>query len=233
MSTSLSPRHNRLKGGFTLLELILALGIFAIIAVGIFGVLDASMRTTQELYDAQRVTRQIGAFAELCRTTFSTLPATASFRVPPSEEAEGQEVVFSDAPSIFAWGGNPLNYGTTTLAVRPQEDGHFNLSISRSDFAPPKEEGVFSEPSDSDPSLEPDDQGRYWLMLVADLEWARWRFFDPRLKEWVESWVQDTRPPLVELSLLLPGDTVPFRAVFPVAATEENSQATPTWRRRR
>ncbi len=224
MSISRNRRNLFRAPGFTLLELVIAMAVFSIIAVALFRVLDACLRTTNELHDAQRVTRQLATFAELCRKTFATLPPTASFRVPASLEADGQEIEFKDAPAIFAFGDSPLNYGTTTLAVRPREDGLFELSISRSDFAPPKDESTIIGVEASAPSLEPDEKGRYWLLLAGDLEWARWRFYDPRAHDWVESWTRNTRPPLVELSLLLTGDTVPFRAVFPVAFAEESTQ---------
>jgi prepilin-type N-terminal cleavage/methylation domain-containing protein len=206
---------NRRRGmGFTLLELVIAMAVFSIVAVALFRVLDACMRTAGELQDSQRITRQMAVFTELCRKTFGTLPSSATFRVPLMPEAEGQEIVFGNAPAIFALGDAPLNYGTTTLAVRPREDGLFELALSRSDFGPPKEEdGLGGEV----PLPEPDEKGRYWLLLVGELEWARWRFYDPRAKEWVESWTRSNRPPLVELSLLLTGDTVPYRAVFPVS----------------
>jgi type II secretory pathway pseudopilin PulG len=201
--------------------LVIAMAVFSIVAVALFRVLDASLRTANELQDSQRITRQMAAFSELCRKTFATLPSAANFRAPLMPEAEGQEIVFQNAPAIFAFGDAPLNYGTTTVAVRPREDGLFELAISRSDFGPPKEEeGAIGLPGEV-PMPEPDEKGRYWLLLAGDLEWARWRFYDPRAKDWVESWTRANRPPLVELSLLMSGDTVPYRAVFPVSFAQE------------
>lgn len=207
----------RRASAFTLLEVIIAMTVFSIIAGALFGVVQASIRAADELETTQRESRRISAFVELCRKTLATLPPQASFRgfwVEDSDPAV-QEIEFRNAPSIFSWGGTALNYGSTTLGIRAQEDGRFSLAISRSDFAPPEETGFITE---TDTALEPDELGRYWLVLVPDLEWVQWRFFDSRINDWLDLWQSRTRPRLVELQFLLPGDTIPIRAVFPVAA---------------
>jgi len=213
--------HRRFRA-FTLLEICIAMAVFAIIAACVFGVMEAALRTTEELQSSQRINRQISAMVELCRKTFATLPPQADFRSAPAEnnDSGNQEIVFRNAPLIFAWGGSPLNYGSATLGIRPQEDGYVSLALSRSDFAPPEEEQPPVQIIGSAPSMEPDEEGRYWLALVPDLEWVQWRFYDPGLQDWVDSWTKKTRPRLVELQLLLAGDTVPVRAVFPVSAAQ-------------
>lgn len=220
--------------GFSMLELMIALAIFAIIGGALFQVMDACLRTTGELHDMQRFTRQVASYTELCRKGFATLPGDATMISPVSEEADGQELRFRNTPGLFAWGATPMNYGTTTLAVRPQEDGLFSLSLSRSDFKLPEEEAEDAGQTAEVPELEPDDQGRYWLPLIADLEWARWRFYDPRRREWQEAWpYSQRRPSMMELTLMIPGDTVPYRAVFRLAATSTPADRQPAQQRRR
>jgi len=206
------------RKGFSLFEVVIAMMVFAIIAVSVFGVIDVAMSATNELQSSQRVNRQVSGFIELCRQTFASLPQQAAIRSGPVEEnaPNGQEIVFNNAPLIFSWGGSALNYGSATIGVRAQEDGNFSLAISRSDFVPPDDggPGVISV---DDTTLEPDEQGRYWLVLIPDLQWVQWRFFDPGIDDWADFWVRGPRPRIVELQFLLPGDTVPIRAVFPVS----------------
>ena len=209
--------HSR---AFTLLEIVVAMAVFSVIAVSVFGVIDATMVSSGELQASQRINRETTAFIELCRKTFATLPAAAVIHSDPAEATapDGQELLFTNAPSIFSWGDNSLNYGTTTLGVRAQDDGNFSLSISRSDFVPPDDD---ASPAGNgitpDAMLEPDDQGRYWLALIPDLQWVQWRFYDPNINDWTDTWTQGARPHLVELQFLLPDETIPVRAVFPVS----------------
>lgn len=205
---------------FTLLEIVVAMAVFSLIVVSIFGVIDATMVSSGELQDSQRINRETAGFIELCRKTFATLPASAAIRSDPAQEIapDGQEIVISNAPSIFAWGNNSLNFGTTTLGVRAQENGQFSLSITRSDFVPPDEDITPSlTGTASNFAIEPDDQGRYWLALIPDLQWIQWRFYDPKINDWTDTWIQGSRPHLVELQFLLPDDTIPVRAVFTVS----------------
>ncbi len=221
---------SRRTRAFTLFELVIAMTVFSLVAVALFRVLDSCLRTANALHDSERITHQVAAFAEICRKTFSTLPAEATFRVEPSLEADGQEMLLRGAPAAFAFGDTPLNFGATTLAIRPLEEGGFEVAVSRSDFAPPEEENALAGMGlgEADAAMQPDEQGRYWLTLLGNLEWARWRFYDRRAQDWVEEWTRKERPPLVEFSLLLEGDTVPFRAVFPVAATgQDQNQPAP------
>ena len=204
------------RNGFTLLEIIVAMTVFSIIAVSVFGVIDATMVSSGELQAAQRINNETAGFIELCRKTFATLPAAAVIRSDPEEgnAPNGQEIVFTNAPSIFQWGESAMNYGSTTLGVRAQDDGNFSLSISRSDFAPPDDDAPGATP---DTTLEPDDQGRYWLPLIPNLQWVHWNFYDPAISDWTDTWTRGARPHLVELQFLLPDDTIPVRAVFPVS----------------
>ena len=209
------------RSAFTLLEVIIAMTVFSIVAGGLFGVVQASLRAADELETTQRETRRTAAFIELCRKTLATLPPQATLRGIWAEDADPavQEIEFRNAPLIFSWGGKALNYGSTTIGIRPQENGKFSLAISRSDFAPP-EEAATGMPTQSDSTLEPDEQGRYWLVLVPDLDWVQWRFFDPGINDWADMWQAKNRPRMIELEFLLPGDTVPVRSVFPVAAAQ-------------
>lgn len=214
----------RLQRAFTLLEMIIAMTVFSIVSASIFGVVQVSLQATADLAEAQRVAQQIGALTELCRKTFAALPSQAGLRMIPAEENEenGQELVLRNTPLSFALGGGALNYGSTTLGLRPQKDGLYQLALSRSDFAPPEEEpvGVGEVSAGGVPDFEPDEQGRYWLALIPDLEWATWRFYDPSSRDWIESWTRKTRPPLIELQLFIPGEAMPIRAVFPVAPAQ-------------
>lgn len=207
---------------FSLFEVIIAMMVFSIIAVAVFGVIDVAMSATNELQTSQRTNRQVSGFIELCRQTFASLPQQASLRSGPVEEnaPNGQEIVFSNAPLIFSWGGSALNYGSATIGVRSQEDGNFSLAISRSDFVPP-DDGDTGVTTVTDTTLEPDEQGRYWLVLMPDLQWVQWRFFDPQIDDWADFWVRGSRPRIIELQFLLAGDTVPIRAVFPVSAATQ------------
>lgn len=231
MSTSRKLTPGRIapprRRAFTLLEMIIAMAVFSIVSASIFGVVQVSMQATADVEEAQRVSQQVNAFTELCRKSLAALPPQAELRMVPAEENEenGQELVLRNTPLSFALGAGALNYGSTTLGLRQQKDGLYSLAISRSDFMPPEGEsmevrGATSESDAEDVAFEPDEQGRYWLVLIPDLAWASWRFYDPAVSDWVESWTKKTRPRLIELQLFIPDDAFPIRAVFPVSPAQ-------------
>ena len=53
-----------------------------------------------------------------------------------------------------------------------------------------------------------------WLRLLPDLREVKWRFYDETQQDWVDEWLGENRPPLVELTLTLLGEEIPRKFVF-------------------
>lgn len=201
-------RHSR--GGFTLLEVILALGVMALLTGAMFTLVQGAMQATAELHHRQNRMQEVNGLVELCGRAFRNLPGEAVFEATMREE-EGvyvQELLFLEAPRAFSWGGSSQGLGMTLLSARPQLGGLLNLSL-------------LWENTETDEAASPlnMDEASRWLVLIADLHKVQWRFYDPRSSTWMDEWKDSAaRPSLVELTLNLAGETEPIRSVFWVPA---------------
>lgn len=206
-----TPARNRVMGGFTLFEIMLAVAIFILLAGGIYATVNAAVRATATLTEENVQAQRLNAFVSLLRGTFHNLPATAQFSGGVrSEGGDGfAEIVLRDAPGVFAWGMGGPSAGLAVLSARPRLGGGRDI-------------GLLLLPGNLEEmelrlALE---QGA-WLRLLPDLRSVQWRFFDEQQQEWVEEWSGGRRPTLVELNLQLLGEEIPRKFVFWVPPLEE------------
>jgi hypothetical protein len=65
------------------------------------------------------------------------------------------------------------------------------------------------------------------LRLLPDLRSVRWRFYDASIQDWLDEWMRDDRPPLIELSLEFLGESGVRQYVFwlpPVSVDSRTEQ---------
>lgn len=96
--------------GFTLLEVIIALAILALITGTIFAIVAGSTQATIEIQAIQKENRRIKAFIEELRRVFSTFPSNGSIEIRVVEpDPLMQELVIRNAPDAFLFGGKPVH----------------------------------------------------------------------------------------------------------------------------
>jgi prepilin-type N-terminal cleavage/methylation domain-containing protein len=228
--------------GLTLLEVVVALAILALMSGAIYGIVSGSLESTVTLALIQSEDRRVETFLARTRTALAHLPAGATLELKVTENNPlRQELVLRGVRDAFVWG----EYGwwdkpVVTLApLRWPDDRQppparvdmrgksgpvterFSLAMTVPDFYRTDPDG---EPLPESPVrsrqgnqlLQPDRQGRFWLDLLPEVDRVEWRFYDPQKKLWVEQ-QQPGRPPLIELRLSLPGRKLPLRAVFETA----------------
>jgi general secretion pathway protein J len=174
----------RAERGLTLIELLIALAIFAVLATFAYRALDQLMRTEQDVAAASQRWEGIArTFARLDRDVAATLPRAA---INPFGERE---------PALYyAARGNTLALtrsgfaGEAGVGTAPQrvayrlEEGEFKLWVWPSVDAAPR-----STPTTA--------------TLVTGVQSASWRFMDSR-DAWVEAWPPaNVAPPANETAL--------------------------------
>ncbi|MBI4024411.1 MAG: prepilin-type N-terminal cleavage/methylation domain-containing protein [Verrucomicrobia bacterium] len=200
-------------GGFTLLEVMLAVALLALLAGGLFAIVSGTMASAAELHQRQNRQQQVEGLVALCQRTFRTLPSSASLQGGVREESGVYlpEVILRQAPAAFSWGDPSVALPTAVLRARPQVGGLFGLGLLREHDS----SGVESS-SESERPVR-------WLMLLSDIRKLEWRFYDSRTATWMEEWNDHAlRPSLVELTLTLAGELSPVRFIFwlpPLART--------------
>ncbi|MGI8604862.1 MAG: PulJ/GspJ family protein [Verrucomicrobiales bacterium] len=232
-------RANLRTSGLTLLEVVVGLAILGLMSGAIYAILSGSVESTAAMAQLQSENRRAETFLQRCHDAFAHLPAAATveLRLLQSEPMR-QELTLRGVPEAFAWGErSSWDKPVVTLAVQrwpesqqrlvPRSDSggkvelppeRFSLAMTVPDFFKTNDKG---EPEADSPIksrqghqfLLPDQQGRFWLDLLPEIERVEWRFYDPARKIWLDQ-QPPGRPPMIELRLALPGHNVPLRALF-------------------
>lgn len=220
-------KRNRPASGFTLLELVIAMTLIALLSGMVFAIVRSSVAAAYAMQRSQRENDEVNRFIALCRAMFLKLPSTATVKIKVTEPGDPmqQELTVSGAPEAFAFGINPMSYKDTIISLRPDqkataasEGGQnlYQLSISREDLIPTDSTQTPATGSriGSDGTALNDDQGRLWMPLLSDVVQLTWRAYKEDDDSWNEEWSSSTLPPLIEMNIKLEGRSQPTRIVF-------------------
>lgn len=216
---------------FSLLEVVIALTILAMITTTLFAIIKGSVKGASDIERLQRENDQINRFLELVRQTFQGLPGSAQLTLTALGQTagSGQELTIAGVPTCFGFGLSPTSYEDTIIGLRPDlvkpttdEDGlpRYTLSISRQDIIPQTDENGMSLQQSADSVLAADEEGRYWMPLLPGVVLLQWKFFKESTDEWLEEWEDSTWPDMIEMQLQMEGRTVPLRMVWATPETK-------------
>jgi len=214
---AMRPHALKASRGFTMIEMVVVLVIFILLAGGIYTVVNSAIGASAVLSEENLRVQRLNAFVSLLRRTFHNLPATAQISGGVRLDGSGvPEIVLRDAPGVFAWGTGGPSAGTVLLSAVPRLGGGLQFSL-------------LSLPS-SLGEQERRDAARdgKWLRLLPDLREARWRFYDEGQQDWREDWPEGMgRPPLIELNFQVLGEGIPRTYVFWLPPVKEQQVAPP------
>jgi hypothetical protein len=99
-------------------------------------------------------------------------------------------------------------------ASQPAAARIYFVGLSREDIIPtdPNQSKIASTTGEG--LATPDDQGRVWMPLLANVTSVSWRFYKEDEDMWKDEWDSTDLPQLVEMNLVLAGRTLPLRSVF-------------------
>jgi hypothetical protein len=189
-----------------------------------FALVRSSIKATGDMQRIQRESDETNRLLEIFRSTFQTLPSSATIELalPGTGAGVNQELTITGAPAIFAFGERPTSYQPTLIGLQPDPKGStseeglplFDLSVSRQDIIPATDgRGIMVQQTMVDKVT--DDQGRYWMPLLSGVQSLKWRFLKESTDEWLEVWSEAQWPDLIEVNLQLRDRHVPIRLVYP------------------
>lgn len=208
------------SGAFTLLETMLAIGLFAMLAGALYAVANAALDATRIALEEQASNERLEAFLRAARRAFANLPVDGSlalrFDTGPGISAATPEIVFSGAGTYFGW---PLvGGGQLILSAPAMADGTRTFCLARI----PPGASEFEIASARKPGSQ--------IPLLPGISRMEWAFFSQG--EWREEWPEGAgRPQLVRLRFSRrenPGEI--HEAIFwipPLAASRAESQPEP------
>lgn len=216
MAKSMSIGRNPLNraAGFTLLELMVALVILALLSGSIFSVVRGAMGEASALQESQSRAQQISGLIELCRSSFRKLPfqATLEGRVRSAQGKALPELIFRNCPQLWAWDPVRALDIVTVVGLRPQVDGLYSLSLLRI-----RDPDPFRDPI-------PGSNDQDWVTLIPNIKKLSWRYYDSQEGRWLETLRQGAaRPAAIELQILLAEETTSKSFVFWIPALQHPS----------
>ena len=170
-----SIQRNR---AFTLIEIILAVGIVAILTGSIVAISTSILNLTTTLLDEQERQIHVDDFENHIRNTLTKLTAASQPELTIDEQNQGVQTLIIQQPNSYF----PLN-GSDNLATQSVLSTQFNsnglLSIVQSNYLEEEIQNIdLSNPNHS-------------IVLAEDLIQVQWEFFHPTSNEWVSDWQPD------------------------------------------
>jgi prepilin-type N-terminal cleavage/methylation domain-containing protein len=188
-------RSFRGRRGFTLVEVILALGIFAVLAGAIFAAVQAVSNASAILGVEQLRARKTDALLSWMRQGFRALPARAEVVLRTRDSGAGGlavELIIRRAPGAFGLGEFDAAGADLVLGAIPDGRGGATLQVAR--FP-----GTWTL-DELSRNLRRED----WLPLFEGIRTLRWSFWSPEEKRFFEEWPEGSgRPVLVRLQMTL------------------------------
>jgi hypothetical protein len=179
------------EAGFTLFEVLIAIGIFMLLVGGIFASVRAAFVTSAQVASRQLESERSDAFQQLLRKFFAALPADAKTELRLrnlSGRGDVVELLVWPAPPFLRFGSDPGD----GVAISGLPDGRGNFRISLGYFR------ADDSPEDRDKRLQ---EGK-WLPLMPDVAEMRWRMAPMRNPVMAETWTAGNgRPGIAELTL--------------------------------
>ncbi len=210
----------RARGGFTLLEVMLAVAIIGFTTVGIFRFVQSTVRAVAVSVEDTEEQLRVDRLVALVQEEFYSLPARGQTNI----QGESIKLNGADFDSIeWRSRGGP---GLMTTAVSGEY--RVKLRIQPVEKNSTKYEiGYWRRPAllETDGGLVAggSDKDATWVPLLQRVSAMRIRYWDSRLGQLLDSWRDPTaRPAFVILSITREGDDVPYEAVLriPVSAAQ-------------
>lgn len=187
--------HKKLKfsSGFTLLEIVIALGLMGMLVGMIFRVARTSVQLSQMVVEEQQVSMERNAFFNLLKQQFENMPGNAILRLESNDSRNGNvsrslfSLVFQNVPMSFDWGEVPTTAEAVELATVEQRDGFVDVVLKFYDEEILLDSGARGN-SDVDPFAE--------ITLLEDLWMCDCEVVDGNSMEQFTEWDNDNKLPL-------------------------------------
>jgi len=209
MKTRLAMRGTR--GGFTLIEVIITLSIFLLLAGAVFGIFTATLESVASLQDNQNQSDETQALGAYLKKSFLDVPAQGTIASFHRDNAPFKV-------SGIIWGsGDDLR----ALDMQLQRNGYYTLRMTS--YTPPAfPQGpaltIFQR------QVVTNDSTLLWRPLLRDVRTADWRFREPNSSIWEEQ-TSSARPSLAEFTIELAGANLGVTDDFWIPPTQPAGNA--------
>ena len=211
MFTVQGKRNSRRIAGFTLLEIMLAVGILGLMSLAIFRFVQSNMTALRVSSDIAAMDSQYDGLRDLLTAEWQSLsPLQARMTGEPFKLNDRERDVISWNSS--AGPGLLTRYapGDFKVALRLQPE---NEKSDRLDL------GFLRKPKNDSDSEEGDET---WVPLIKNVSTLQISYFNPRLgvNPWVDRWPTTSQlPALIKVTVGRTDSPVPWEAIIPLKRT--------------
>jgi prepilin-type N-terminal cleavage/methylation domain-containing protein len=205
----LSSHRPARRRGFTLLELVLAMLVMALLAGMIFGTATANMELSNTVVKRQNEESVKTAFFELLNNRLGSLPGNTRMELKSNDAGSHylSDLTLQNVPLAFSWGGAEKVAKAVQLSTVQRRDGFLDIVLRY------YEEEILqdSDNQQTNASVEPFAE----VVLLEDVRTFEWRVLDGRTMEWNYDWDLVGRLPLqMELTIALGAEGDFIRQIF-------------------
>ena len=227
-ATPLAPGNFRTASraaGFTLLEMMITLMIFLLLAGAVFGIMTGVLESTSTLQENQNHRDEAAALNAFLEKKLTGMDSTST--IVSYERGDGEGLV-----------QNGVIFGNANLATavdaKIQPNGYYTLRLTT------LMAGIVNGAQQDarkllDTAVTTDDPTLTWAPLITDIKTLDWQFLDFNATVWVDLWNSSANPNLVEFSMQPAGDLQPATMDFwlpqitapPITAPPQSTAAPP------
>lgn len=180
--------------GYLLLEVILAMGLAAVLLSGIFAIATGSMSLAERIVEEGRYQTRREAFLNFLGRNFEQLPGNAVVELVTKETSQRflPTLTIQNAPASFSFAGQPISAQAIVLTTVPVPSGGVNVVLE-----------YYEEPllDDEDSVAEDRQEPAGSIILYRDIWRFEMRVLDSRTMEWISDWdIQGRLPLQIELN---------------------------------
>ncbi|MBP7949869.1 MAG: prepilin-type N-terminal cleavage/methylation domain-containing protein [Verrucomicrobiales bacterium] len=206
-------RQNR---GYTLIEVMLAIALLALLVGGVFAVQRGALIVSREVTEQQEISMRQNAFVELIRRNLEQVPGNARLNLLlPRGGDGGSELYLKDYPLAFSWSGVSAGSKSVILRIERNRVGNFTAVVLYldQDRTEDFENGRLDETATDRNTGLPVVRR---LELMDGIRSLIWSFYDDTAQDWAFDWpLENTRrPSLIRMEMELADGSEPLRLIF-------------------
>jgi hypothetical protein len=203
--------HKSRASGFTLLELVIAVGLMSIIVGMVFSTARSSLALGHAIVESQNEEMLHQSFFDLLSQRFTALPGNTRFDLQVSDSGSHylSDLTLQNVPLSFTWGGQARIAKAVQISSVKKRSGYLDIVLRYyeneilEDSAAPASTSSLNE----EPFAE--------IVLLTDVAYFEWRVLDGRSMEWQYDWDLQGRLPLqVELVMAVGAKGEESRQIF-------------------
>ena len=199
------------QAGFTLLELVLAMALLALIVGMVFATARSSLALGNTIVKSQNEEMLHQAFFELLSQRFAALPGNT--RMDLKVEGAGahyiSDLTLQNVPLSFTWGGQERIAKTVQISTVKRRGGYLDIVLRY------YENEILEGSASTFGSTALDKKPFAEIVLLEDVAFFEWRVLDAAKMEWQYDWnVQGRLPLQLELTMAIGAKGEEMRQVF-------------------